>query len=261
MSATTDQVPSAVPASDDMPVRPHERRRRRREELHTGSLPSNSGEATIDRELPHPLARTQSRKLISNEHHAAPSPPPTSVEPPNPRPREGILTKMLEECSRECPLCRAEGLPSHVRAHRLASCSRVNAGLVREESGRLLQWINHELGSCWGCGLPKGFCDRFQSRAKWGQRLSNDRICYAPRVMAPTVISTAIFDTGLFEHIQSLVEGGDAVDLEDAESVYQWFAQEAPFSGMATTRLTAFFYQIQSTPGLCGRDFDGDPAG
>lgn len=79
--------------------------------------------------------------------------------------------------------------------------------------------------------------------------------------MAPTVISTAIFDTGLFEHVQSLVEGGDAVDLEDAESVYQWFAQEAPFSGMATTRLTAFFYQIQSTPGLCGRDFDGDPAG
>lgn len=200
-------------------------------------------------------APTQSRtQTMSQEPRAlpsrAPALPASAHERARLESREEILTRALEDWARECPLCRAEGLRPSTRAHQLTSCEGANAELVRQESIQLLRRIKTRSGSCRGCGLPKSFCDRFKDRSHRAKLLTRDRTCYAPRIMAATIISIGIFDTRRFEMILGLVEGGDTVDMEDSEKVYQWFTQEVPFLDMAATRLTQVFYRLYCTSGL-----------
>lgn len=163
---------------------------------------------------------------------------------------EDLLLQWLEDRARDCPLCLAGGLFPSARTHPLESCPGANAELIRQESAQLLQRIDIRSRSCWGCGLPQSFCDQFQGRSYDAKVLTPDRTCYAPRIMAPTIICTGIFDTRRFEIILGLIHGGDQIDLEDSEKAYQWFAQESPFLSIVATRVTQVFYQLHSTRSL-----------
>lgn len=225
------------------------------------SAPGHSGTGYDQRRSRAFPAPTQIHTRPSQEPHAQRSATPAPPESPLPRPHsspiqlarlvppDDLLTRALEDWARECPLCRAEGLVPSARTHPLTSCEGANAELVRQESTQLLQHISVRSESCRGCGLPRSFCNKFKNRSGCAQLLSHGRTCYAPQVMAPTIISIGIFDTPRFELVLGSIEGGDTVDMEDSEKVYQWFAQETPLLGMTATRLTQVFYLLYYTTG------------
>lgn len=213
------------------------------------SLSSTPGTPTAEGGWPRGRSSTtprRTRQRTSTDAFARPPPPPTS----RPESSEGLLLRALADRARDCPLCRAEGLFPSARTHPLESCPGANAELIRHESEQLLQRVDIRSQSCWGCGLPQSFCDQFQDRSHDAKVLSRDRTCYAPRIMAPTIICIGIFDTGRFNIILGSIEGGEQVDLEDSDQAYHWFAEEKPFLSMVATRLTQVFYRLSGTAGL-----------
>ncbi|KAJ5117449.1 DNA helicase recq [Penicillium atrosanguineum] len=254
--ATTDNdEPRARPSNP--PDHPRKRQRASKEPSarSLSSTPRPTAIESDQRPTRASLAPAQSRRqTMSKEPRALPSripvPPMSTHERARLESPEETLTRALEDWARECPVCRAEGLSPSARAHQLISCEGANAELVRQESTQLLQRLKTRSGSCRGCGLPKSFCDRFKDRSHRAKLLTRDRTCYAPRIMAATIISIGIFDTPRFEMTLGWIEGGDIIDMEDSEKVYQWFTQEVPFLDMAATRLTQVFYRLYCTAGL-----------
>lgn len=232
-----------VPRNDDKPCPPPagtvtypREGLRASKDLSAYSLSSTSGSRSIESNdpagqgspvptPPHPRTSKKPRTQPSRTPVPAESPPPHAYGSPDPVGRfmspEEVLTRALEDWARECPLCRAEGLVPSARTHGLPFYKGINAELVRQESSQLLQRITYRSGCCRGCGLPKTFCDGFQKHSDCAPLLFGDRTCYAPRVMAPTIISIGIFDTPRFELAIESIEGGDAIDMEDPDRAYK----------------------------------------
>lgn len=237
---TTTEDDKLRAQSSDPPTQP-----RKRKQPHTRRLSLPLAQTTIEHKKPRaqPSHTPPPRPLVSSPKQARDNSLSLQWACNNaPSDLQAQFTLALEKWDRECPVCRAKGLPLSTRTHQLTSCEEAYAKVVRRASSQLLQCIDVQSASCWGCGLPKLFCDKLKDRPNTPRLLTPNRVCYALRIMAPTIISIRIFDTAQFKLIVKGILKGKLKDMEDTKKVHQWLAQEVQWTGFPITRLAKAFY-------------------